>query len=129
MTARSVPVALALVIVLSSPSAGQQNDGRAFSTPENAARALNTATRAEGMDALLAIFGSAGRELFDSSDPATARRNRETFSVAFGEEWRLEDRGTGRKELVIGHESWPFPVPLVKTARGWIFDVAAGKQE
>src|SRR4030095_8744826 len=25
--------------------------------------------------------------------------------------------------------SWPFPVPVVKTPRGWVFDAAAGKQE
>ena len=30
---------------------------------------------------------------------------------------------------MIGHESWPFPVPLVKTTRGWVFDVVAGKEE
>ena len=71
----------------------------------------------------MAIFGPAGREILDSSDPATSQRNRETFVVAFAEEWRLEDAGAGRKELVIGHESWPFPVPLVKTPRGWVFDV------
>ena len=67
--------------------------------------------------------------MLDSSDPVTSKRNRETFVVAFAEEWRIEDLSTGHKELVIGHESWPFPVPLVKTPRGWVFDVAAGKEE
>jgi hypothetical protein len=129
MTARSVTGALVLLTGLSLPSAGQQNDGRAFSTPEDAARALAAAAREEGPDAVLAVFGSAGRTLLDSSDPATARRNRDTFAAAFREEWRLEDVGAGRKELVIGRESWPFPVPLVKTSRGWVFDAAAGSQE
>ena len=52
-----------------------------------------------------------------SSDPATGRRNREVFLVAFAEGWSLADLGPDRKELVLGRESWPFPVPLVKSRR------------
>jgi hypothetical protein len=129
MNPRSMFGTLALTLFLATPGAAQQNNARAFATPEAAARALAAAARADGMDALLDIFGSAGRELFDTSDPGTAQRNRQTFAVAFGEEWRVEDLGINRKELVIGHESWPFPVPLLKTPRGWVFDVAAGKDE
>ena len=129
MKTRSMLATLAMTVVLAAPGAARQNDARAFATPEQAARALAAAVRADGMDALLAIFGSAGRELFDTSDPGTAARNRETFTVAFAEEWRVEDLGAGRKELVIGHESWPFPVPIMKTPRGWVFDAAAGKDE
>ena len=31
--------------------------------------------------------------------------------------------------LVVGHESWPFPVPIVKDANRWRFDTAAGVEE
>jgi hypothetical protein len=92
-------------------------------------RALVHAARADTVSELLALFGSGGEALVASSDPVTARRNRDTFLVAFAEEWRVQDLAAGHKELVVGHESWPFPVPLVKTARGWVFDVAAGKEE
>ena len=129
MNARSAFASLVLSLLLATPGAARQNDARAFATPEAAARALAAAARADGMDALLDIFGAAGRELFDTSDPGTAQRNRQTFAIAFAEEWRVEDLGVGRKELIIGHESWPFPVPLLKTPRGWVFDVAAGKNE
>jgi len=129
MNARSLTAALALLLVVFVASGeARRQEPRAFATPEEAARALQSAAR-QGFDALSAIFGAAARELVDTSDPARAQRNRETFVVAFAEEWRLQDLGAGRKELVIGHESWPFPVPLVKTARGWVFDVAAGKEE
>lgn len=129
MNARSTFAVLVTILLLAVPCAARQHDGQAFATAEQAARALASAASADGMDALLALFGSAGRELFDTSDAGTAQRNRQTFTVAFREEWRLEDAGVNRKELVIGHESWPFPVPLVKTPRGWVFDVAAGKNE
>ena len=46
--------------------------------------------------------------------PATARRNRDVFTVAAAEAWQLVDQGSGRKVLVVGNEGWPFPVPLTK---------------
>ena len=39
------------------------------------------------------------------------------------------DKDATHKELVLGHEEWPFPVPLANSAKGWMFDTAAGKQE
>ena len=81
------------------------------------------------MDELRAIFGPEGQELIASSDAATARRNREVFTVAAAEGWRLVDQGANRKTLIVGNEGWPFPVPLVKSANRWRFDAAAGKEE
>jgi hypothetical protein len=102
---------------------------RTFATPEDAVRALVEAAKAGAQEDIVAIFGPDGKELADSSDPATARRNRDVFTVAAAEKWQLVDDGNGRKVLVIGNESWPFPVPLIKGADGWRFDTAAGKEE
>jgi hypothetical protein len=102
---------------------------RTFATPEDAVRALTDAAKAGTTDELVAIFGPEGKELITSADPATSRRNREVFSAAVAERWRLEDRGASGKTLVIGNEEWPFPVPLAKDANGWRFDTAAGKEE
>lgn len=102
---------------------------RTFATPEEAVRGLTDAAKAGNTDALIAIFGPEGQELIASADPATSRRNREVFTVAVAERWRLEDRGATSKTLVIGYEGWPFPIPLTKDANGWRFDTAAGKEE
>jgi hypothetical protein len=32
-------------------------------------------------------------------------------------------------ELVIGHEDWPFPIPVVHDRNGWWFDTVAGAEE
>jgi len=102
---------------------------RTFSTPEDAVRALTDAVKAGNVDDVAAIFGPEGRALIDSSDATTARRNREVFTAAMAERWRLEERGADGRTLVVGNEDWPFPVPLVKDGRGWRFDTAAGKDE
>jgi hypothetical protein len=107
----------------------QAQEQRAFPTPEDAVRALTAAAKSTDPADLIAIFGPDSADLLASSDPATTRQNRETFIVAVGERWRLVDRGVDRKELVIGNEAWPFPVPLAKGPKGWVFDTAAGREE
>jgi hypothetical protein len=115
--------------LLAGPTARAEVAARTFATPQEAAQALVEVVKANDLAALVALFGSAGQELVDSSDAATGRRNREVFLAAAAEGHRLEDIGTGRKELVLGNEAWPFPVPIVKTASGWSFDAAAGREE
>jgi hypothetical protein len=100
-----------------------------FATPEQAARALIDTVKANDLPGLVALFGSTGQDLVDTSDAATGRRNREVFLAAVAEGWRLGDLGQGRQELVVGNEGWQFPVPLVKGAAGWSFDAAAGREE
>ena len=122
-------IVLLALLASSAAIAAQTPTHRAFAAPEDAVKALVDTVKAENLDALLAIFGPEGRELVASSDPATARMNRQVFAVAFREQWHLEDATPTQKTLVIGNEDWPFPVPLVKGADGWRFDTAAGKEE
>ena len=100
-----------------------------FATPDEAVQALRKAARAQDIGPLVALFGADGRDLAASSDAATARQHRDVFVVAMREGWRLVDLAPDRKELVIGREAWPFPIPLVRGAAGWHFDAAAGRDE
>ena len=43
--------------------------------------------------------------------------------------WRWAQLRANKKELLVGEEAWPFPVPLTKTEKGWRFDTEAGKEE
>jgi hypothetical protein len=129
LNARVLACALLALVASSVMAVAQTATPRAFAAPEDAVKALVDTVKAGNLDALLEIFGAEGRELMASSDPATARMNRQVFSVAVREKWHLEDAAPNRKTLVIGNEEWPFPVPLVKAADGWRFDTGAGKEE
>jgi hypothetical protein len=122
---------LALILCLTPAAFAAQGASsyRMFPTPEDAVKALVDIVKAGKLDDLVALFGPEGRDLVETSDPATGRRNRQVFLVAAREGWRLADTRAGRKELVVGNEDWPFPIPLVKEAGGWRFDTAAGKEE
>jgi len=126
--ALSLTLAAAGMLLIAAVRAGAAGPG-VFATPEEAVRALIATVKSKDPGALVAFFGPAGQDLVDTSDAATGRRNREVFVAAVAEGWRLGDVGPGRKELVLGNEAWPFPVPLVKTAAGWSFDAQAGREE
>lgn len=123
----ALAVAALLVSVPSSSRAQAQQPG--FPTPEDAVRALNDAAKASDLSALITLLGPGSEELAGSSDAATARKNRDVFVAAMAERWRIEDRDATHKELVVGNEGWPFPVPLVKRGQEWVFDSVAGKEE
>lgn len=128
MSARSTALACALSVVATAVHA-KAAEPRHFATADQAVEALVDTAKAGDLPGLVALFGPEGQELVDTSDPATGRRNREVFVAALAEGFRLEDQGPGRKLLVLGNESWPFPVPIVKGAAGWSFDAAAGREE
>ena len=117
MHSRAV-VTLALAAALALPAVAGAQPGPSFKTPEEAVEALRTAAKAKDIGPLVALLGAGGKDLAASSDAATARRHRNVFLVAMREGWKLADVTADRKELVVGHEEWPFPVPLVKTAAG-----------
>jgi Protein of unknown function (DUF2950) len=125
---------LALACVLSTAVAAQgtKPEYRTFATPEDAVKALDAAVKAGDLAEVIALFAPEGKDLAESSDPATAQNNRQVFAVAFNEGWHLVDvagQGANKKTLVIGNEDWPFPVPLIKQNGKWRFDATAGKEE
>jgi hypothetical protein len=118
-----------VLLVLASCTRAASPRYRTFASPEDAVRALVGAAKSGTLEEVIAIFGPDGQELVDSSDPVTARRNREVFTAAIAERWQLVEQGNDSRVLVIGNEGWPFPVPLARDASGWRFDTAAGKEE
>jgi hypothetical protein len=79
--------------------------------------------------ALDKIFGPVGKELV-SGDKVEDRDARETFTARAAEHIRLEKKDEATTILYVGKEDWPFPIPLVKTAKDkWFFDTSAGKEE
>jgi hypothetical protein len=128
---RAVAAVLPAILALGACAACRKSPPahRTFAAPEEAVRALAEAVKAGSIKELQDIFGPDSQALVDSSDPDTARHNRQIFTIAMREKWQLEDQGADRKMLVIGNEAWPFPIPLVREGSAWRFDTEAGKEE
>lgn len=100
-----------------------------FATPERAVEALTAAAKAADTPAMLSIFGPQGRDILSSGDAVADARARDVFVIAAAQKWSLDKTDPNRRELVIGNEEWPFPIPLVRDDQGWRFDTDAGKKE
>jgi hypothetical protein len=102
---------------------------RTFRSPQDAAQALTEAASKNDTDALLKLFGPAGRAIVISGDAAEDKAGREEFSRMAREKLNIEQPHADRAVIVVGEREWPFPVPLVRRNGEWIFDSAAGKVE
>lgn len=109
--------------------AGGRAEQMAFAHPGDAVHALADAARHDDAAALESLLGQGAREVLSSGDPVDDRHQREVFLVAFDQGWSLEHIETDTRELIVGHERWPFPIPLQRGAGGWAWDTDAGAQE
>lgn len=102
---------------------------RDFTSAEEAAQALAAAIKSHSTKAMLAVLGADAQPLISSGDPVADENARDRFLHSFTEAHSLVPGQHGDTVLQVGTDEWPFPIPLVKSAAGWHFDVAAGKQE
>lgn len=116
-------VAAALTLAHGAAAAQQQ-----FATPEDAAAALVAAARFDDVKGVVAVLGREGRAIVASGDKTADKNARARFLAAYDAKREFSQEGN-KATLMIGSDSWPFPVPLVKAERGWSFDARAGKQE
>jgi hypothetical protein len=126
----AVPIA-AVAFAICAWSTPPQTGQRTFNTPQDAGQALLASAEADDLSALMNIFGPEGNEILNSGDTVQDQRDRKRF-VQRAKQSMLEkvDRtDPARAILLIGIDSFPFPIPLVKTGGRWHFDTPAGKTE
>lgn len=123
--------AAALVVmfaVFAAPVAAQTKQ-KSFATPEEAAKELVAAAKANDVKALLDVLGRDAASLIFSGDPVEDRAAYERFAKAYGEANRIEKHGDAKAVLSVGKDDWPLPFPLVKSEAGWRFDTRSGREE
>ena len=101
---------------------------RLFASPDEAEKALQTATAAKDKAALSEIFGPQVKELL-TGDEVQDADNAQKFATAMAQGCNLVKEGEDKITFEVGTNSWPMPIPLVKADGQWHFDTAAGKEE
>ncbi len=122
-----------LCVLMLSPAVLMAQTGaptqREFSSPEEGAKALVAAIRANDEAALRAMLGGRGVDLIGLRRSPPEAGQRERFLAAYDEANKLEAQGDGKTVLEVGKDAWPFPIPLVRTTGGWRFDTQLGEHE
>ena len=122
-------VALFGLVILVLPGCNQTPSQATFATPEQAAAALQQALKADSLEKMQAIFGRESVAAVASGDAVSDRHDREVVALAMDQSWQWVPRGDNARELIIGDQQWPFPIPLDKRDNGWQFDSKTGKEE
>lgn len=114
---------LASALLLLSPLAQAQ---RAFATPEAAAEALVDALATNDPQALQQVLGANEHELVKRG---VIREDIYTFLAAWARKHEIVPVNEREAAVAVGDSGWTLPVPLVRGAKGWRFDPAAGAIE
>lgn len=111
-------------LLLSLPLLGYAQER--FPSPEAAANAFAAAVAGKNETQLTALLGDEWRQFLppEGADPEAVAR--------FNRDWREGHRIVQKDNtahLNVGREDWQLPVPMVKEAGGWRFDMAAAGNE
>ena len=101
---------------------------QSFKTPEDAARALQTALSKKDQAALLTLFGPDYKRV-QVEDAAERAATDARLVRLFKEGWSLSTTQDQHRVIRLGWEGWVFPVPLIKKGSLWSFDTPAGVEE
>ena len=119
---RTLFAALALLVALAPAALAQQ---KAFASPEEAMNAFGDALATNDEDALKAIFGADFRDVI----PRASDDIRVKFLAAWAKSHEIKPEGDAKAVIAVGDDGWTLPIPLVKTAQGWRYDMRAGAEE
>jgi hypothetical protein len=100
-----------------------------FTTAEAAMEAFAAALKAHDLAALDRILGPGAKDILESGDPIEDKAARERFTAAYEKSHKLSPVSQTKATIVVGTDDWPFPVPLVKDASAWRFDLREGREE
>ena len=114
-------------LLASAPGEGQ----RTFATPREAAKALLVAAEADDVAELTKIFGPDAEEILKSGDAVADSNSRARFvkRAKISMKEKIDPANPNRSTLLVDSDSFPFPIPLVRTAGRWYFDTPKGKTE
>jgi hypothetical protein len=126
----AIPAVLTIIIVALTWTVFAQEAGqKTFASPPEAMKTLVGALRAGDKQSLLTILGSESEEILSSGDPVADKADRDKFLGAYDDKVEFAPKENDEVEVILGHENWPFPIPLMKGEQGWFFDTPAGKEE
>lgn len=111
-----------VLFMVSTTAMAQQS----FSTPDQATDALATAISEQNESAMNNLLGENWREFLppEGVDPDAVDR--------FLRDWKVRHNTVidgNSAHLVVGDSDWQLPIPVVKTASGWQFDIKEAAEE
>jgi hypothetical protein len=118
----ALAAALALFVGWTPAAVAQQ---KTFPSPEAAMNAFGDAVATSDEDAMKAVLGADFRTVI----PPVGAEIRYRFLAAWAKSHAIKPDGDAKALVAVGTDGWTMPIPIVKTAQGWRFDMRAGADE
>jgi hypothetical protein len=119
----------AAALLLCQPVAAQPATQQYFATPEAAVAALRAALNKADTAALLRIAGKDHKALVTTGVRAEDVANYAESTARLNTFAKLDTVNDDQRVLLVGAEAWPFPIPIVREAKGWRFASELGEEE
>ena len=134
MLMRKVAVLIAVVLLICLVGCGKQEKPAetqaqaapiTFATPDDAAKALVDAAKADNREAMPSIFGPGSKDLIYSGDAAEDKASFAGFVADYDAMHRWRKLDNGSELLITGVDNKTFPIPLKHNGAGqWLFDTS-----
>ncbi len=124
----AVAASLVLLFIVPATSAAPPSDQAQFGSPEEALHALKQAAAAGDRETLKRLFGPQIQEIA-SGDSVQDAADLKVFAKRLEKGASLAREGEDKAVLHIGAESFPFPVPIMRSGQVWYFDTEQGLEE
>src|SRR4029077_9308239 len=113
-----------------APATAQPNQ-KEFDSPKQAADALIQVAANFDVAAAKEILGPDGEDLIASEDPVQDKNRAAEFAAKAKEKNSVEidKKDPKRAILLVGNDSFPLPIPIVKQKGKWSFDTKVGREE
>jgi hypothetical protein len=114
-----------------SKEAATQSQQKQFDSADQAADALIQAAGDWDIPQLKEILGPDSDDIVSSEDPVMDKNRAATFANKAKEKKSVEidKKDANRAILSVGNDSFPLPIPIVKSKGKWTFDTKIGREE
>ncbi|HAM51998.1 MAG TPA: DUF2950 domain-containing protein [Nitrospiraceae bacterium] len=128
---RKLAAFIVMIVVTSfgSPVSAQDIKQREFESPQGAFNSLVEAAKNNDTKELLAIFGPGSEDVISSGDVVADTQARQRFAKDAAGGVKFSKSDDKRVLVFVGKDGWCFPIPIVKSGKGWIFFTEDGKEE
>jgi hypothetical protein len=122
-----LPAAVTLLAVTAFACANPTGRSQqSFSTPQEAAHAFLDALKRNDAGSLSRIFGIENQKRISTANWNANPQARERLTRAADDIYAIRDISPSEAQLVLGVDRKPFPIPILKDAKGWYFEPARG---
>jgi hypothetical protein len=103
--------------------------GNSYPSPEAAVQSFVGALRTGDETRLEEMLAPLADDILSSGDAVADRADAERFLAAYDERNRIQTDGDEVSTLLVGEQDWPFPVPIIRSGKGYVFDAVTGREE